>query len=122
MPQNCRKEQPAANSCQGHNGLGIYYWQTGNYSEAIKNHLAALSIREKLKDSWASASSFGNLALVYFDNQNSKEAERYGLLGLELGKKNKTEHHCNKLPATAGQCLRGGWQFDKALKMDDEAW
>ena len=106
---------------KGHNGLGVYYWQTGNYSEAIKNHLAALSIREKLKDSLGISSSFGNLALVYFDNQNSKEAERYGLLGLELGKKIKRSTiviSCLQLLANVyGQ----GGQFDKALKMDAEA-
>jgi two-component system NarL family sensor kinase len=106
---------------KAHNGLGIYYWQTGNYSEAIKNHLAALSIREKLKDSSGISASLGNLALVYFDNQNSKEAERYGLLGLELGKKIKRSTiviSCLQLLANVyGQ----DGKFDKALNMDAEA-
>jgi two-component system NarL family sensor kinase len=106
---------------KGRNGLGIYYWQTGNYSEAIKSHLAALAIREKLKDTMGIAASLGNLASVYFDNQNPKDAERYGLMSLQLAKKiNKTTMIVSCLQLLANVYGEGG-KFDKALKMDAEA-
>jgi two-component system NarL family sensor kinase len=104
------------------NGLGVYYWQTGNYSEAIKSHLAALAIRERLKDTVGIAASLGNLALVYFDNQNPAEAEKYGLMALALSKKiNKTTIVVSCLQLLANVYGEGG-QFAKALKMDAEAF
>ncbi|MBD1383878.1 sensor histidine kinase [Mucilaginibacter rigui] len=106
---------------KGHNGLGIYYWQTGNYSEAVKNHLAALAIREKLKDTLGICASLGNLSLVYFDNQNPKKSEQYALQSLALARKvNKTTMIVSCLQMLANVYGQGG-QFDKALKMDAEA-
>ncbi|RYU90834.1 tetratricopeptide repeat protein [Mucilaginibacter terrigena] len=106
---------------KGYSSLGVYYWQTGSYSEAIKNHLAALALREKLKDTTGISSSLGNLALVYFDNRNPKEAERYALMGLALGKKiNNSTIMVSCLQLLANVYGEGG-KFEKALQMDAEA-
>ncbi|QHS55999.1 tetratricopeptide repeat protein [Mucilaginibacter sp. 14171R-50] len=119
--QLARKNNLPLIVAKGHSSLGVYYWQTGNYSEAIKNHLAALAIREKMKDTTGISASLGNLALVYFDNQNPGEAERYGLMGLKLGKKiNNSNITVSCLQLLANVYGQGG-QFEKALKMDAEA-
>lgn len=106
---------------KGQNGLGLFYWQTGDFSEAIKNHLSALATREKFKDTVGIATSLGNLALVYFDNQNSNEAERNALLSIELAKKiNKINIVISNLQLLANVYGQAG-QFEKALARDAEA-
>ncbi|TWR24585.1 tetratricopeptide repeat protein [Mucilaginibacter achroorhodeus] len=107
-------------AAKAYNGLGIYHWQTGNYSEAIKNHLAALRIRERYKDEQGIAASMANLAWVYFDNQNNKESERYGLEALELARRIDNPTVVVNAMQILANVYGSTGKYDKALQYDDE--
>lgn len=103
------------------NLLGIYYWQTGNYPEAIKAHLAALKIREHLNDSVGISKSLGNLGQVYLDNEKFREAESYASQGLKLGKKLNDSYvtiNCLHMLANIYSAQK---KYQQALLFDREA-
>ncbi|MBL4677000.1 MAG: sensor histidine kinase [Mucilaginibacter sp.] len=115
-----RKYKLPLATAKAYNGMGIYHWQTGDYSEAIKNHLAALGIREQHKDQEGIAASKANLAWVYFDNENVKESEQYGVDALSLARKiDNPTIVVNALQLLANVYGSTG-QYKKALKCDDE--
>jgi len=59
-----------------YNNIGNVYYDQGNYPEALKNHFAALRIREKINDVAGKAPSYNNIGLVYTYQGNNKEALR----------------------------------------------
>ncbi|RWY52515.1 tetratricopeptide repeat-containing sensor histidine kinase [Mucilaginibacter gilvus] len=115
------KHNLLTNQALGYNGLGIYYWQTGNYTAAIKNHLAALKIRERLTDEKGIASSAGNLGMVYLDNEKLNEAEKYATIGLEMGKKIGNPNIQINCMHTLANLYSARKDYTKALKIDKEA-
>ncbi|MFD0752261.1 tetratricopeptide repeat protein [Mucilaginibacter calamicampi] len=103
------------------NTLGIYYWQTGNYAQAVEMHLAALKVRERLNDSVGISKSLGNLGQVYLDNEKYKEAEYYALQGLALCKKLKENYvtiNCLHILANINAAQK---KYQRALAFDREA-
>ncbi|MGY3214400.1 tetratricopeptide repeat-containing sensor histidine kinase [Mucilaginibacter sp. HD30] len=103
------------------NTLGICYWQTGNYAQAIRMHLAALKVRERLNDSIGISKSLGNLGQVYLDNEKFEEAEHYALQGLTLSKKlheNYVTINCLHILANISS---GQKKYQQALLFDREA-
>lgn len=107
-------------AAKAYNGMGIYHWQTGDYKEAIKNHLAALRIYEQQNDSAGISSSKANLAWVCFDNQEITGAEKYALEALNMAKAiNKPTIIVNALQVLANIYGSTG-QYQKALDIDDE--
>lgn len=103
------------------NTLGIYYWQTGNYPQAIKSHLAALKLREQLNDSVGISKSLGNLGQVYLDNEKYKEAEIYASRGLALSQKSDDSYitiNCMHILANIYSAQKN---YQKALFFDQQA-
>ena len=103
------------------NTLGIYYWQTGNYAQAIKMHLAALKVREHLNDSIGISKSLGNLGQVYLDNEKFKEAEHYALQGLTLSKKLRENYVTINCLHILANINSGQKKYQQALLFDREA-
>ena len=54
--------------------IGIIYQAQGNYTDALKNHFAALKIDEKIGDKKNIAGSYTNIGLIYFDQGNYTDA------------------------------------------------
>lgn len=69
---------------KAHGNLGIIYRNTGDHSEALKNHFAALKIREGLNDRKGIASSYNNIGMVYDDQGNYPEALKFYLSSLKI--------------------------------------
>jgi len=101
--------------------LGVYYWQTGNYPQAIKAHLAALKIREQLNDSIGISKSLGNLGQVYLDNEKFKEAENYASQGLRLSKKLNDSYVTINCLHMLANIYSGQKKYQQALLFDREA-
>ena len=60
-------------SSASYNIANVFYSQ-GNYPEALKMHLSALKIREKMDDKGGLASSYSGIGRVYYSQNNYKEA------------------------------------------------
>jgi two-component system NarL family sensor kinase len=101
--------------------LGIYYWQTGDYSSSLKNHLAALKILEKLKEELRTAKALGNIGQVYLDNNRFKEAESYTMRCLTVAKKLNDSYTIVAALHIMANIASGQKQFYRALKYDMEA-
>jgi tetratricopeptide (TPR) repeat protein len=54
--------------------IGIIYYEQGNYSEALKNNIAALNIRESIGDKNSTATSYNNIGNIYIYQGNYPEA------------------------------------------------
>jgi len=59
---------------------------SGNYAEALKNQLAALSIFEEIRDTGAMASCYLNIGGIYFYQENDDEALKNYQHALEIYK------------------------------------
>lgn len=79
----CEKTAKKCNSpkhmAKAYNLLGILYYRTGNYQQAIHYHTKALEIREQLNDTEGIGISKLNLANIFMDLKNYARAERYYL-------------------------------------------
>lgn len=69
---------------RAYNNLGLVYWDQGNNPEAIKNHLAALKIREAIGDKKGISSSHNNIGNVYKDQGNYPEALKNYVASLKI--------------------------------------
>lgn len=58
-------------------GVGVANFQLGEYTEAIKNHRAALELAHTLNDPILQAQASGGLGLVYWNLGDTAEAEAY---------------------------------------------
>jgi len=103
------------------NSLGIYYWQTGNYAQAVKAHLGALKVRELMKDSVGISKSLGNLGQVYLDNEKFKEAEYYASQGLAICKKFNEDYVTINCMHILANINSGQKKYQQALEFDQQA-
>ncbi len=67
-----------------YNSIGVLHYRRGEYVEATKSHLLALSIREKIGDREGMALSYINLGNVYSDQLNNQAAIDNYLLAAKL--------------------------------------
>lgn len=66
------------------NSIGVLHYRRGEYPEAVKAHLQALSIRENTGDKEGMALSYINLGNVYSDQLNNKAAIDNYLLAAKI--------------------------------------
>ncbi|MHB8261948.1 MAG: tetratricopeptide repeat protein [Bacteroidia bacterium] len=64
--------------------IGNVYYLQGNYHDALKNHFAALEIREAIDDKDGIASSYNNIGLVYFSQGNYPDALKIHFASLKI--------------------------------------
>jgi len=64
--------------------MGVVYANHSNYSEALKNHSAALKIREEMLDKKGMASSYNSLGVVYMNQGNLPEALKMYFTALKI--------------------------------------
>jgi two-component system NarL family sensor kinase len=108
-------------AASAYTAIGIYHWQTGDYSASIKNHLAALKIRERLHEELNVAKSLGNIGQVYLDNNKFKEAESYTVRCLAVARKLQDNYTIVASLHIMANIASGQRQFERALKYDMEA-
>ncbi len=66
------------------NNIGATNQYQGNYLEALKNHLAALEIREEIGDKFGIADSYNNIGGVYYLQGNYPEALKKHFIALKI--------------------------------------
>src|ERR1051326_1522046 len=71
-------------NCLGN--MGTINWSLGNYPDAVKNHLAALKIRNAIGDKLGQIKSNFNLGLVYYYEHDFKTALKYQDEALKISK------------------------------------
>ena len=64
--------------------LGVYYYQKGNYPEALDYYSKALKMFEELKNKTGIANYLGNIGIVYNDQADYSKALDYHLKALEI--------------------------------------
>lgn len=67
-----------------YNNIGNVNDDQGNYREALKNHLAALKIREAIGDKKGLAASYNNIGNVYYGQGNFPEALKNYRMSLKI--------------------------------------
>lgn len=73
---------------QSYNNIGLVYKNQGIYPEALKNHFAALQLREELGDKKGIAGSINNIGNVYQNQGNYTEALKYHFKALKFHEEN----------------------------------
>ena len=66
------------------NNIGLCAMYLGNYSEALKDHFAALKIRQEIQYKRGIAGSYHNIGLVYYLQGNYPEALKYHFSSLKI--------------------------------------
>jgi tetratricopeptide (TPR) repeat protein len=121
-----------------YNNIGVLHYRRGEYVEAVKSHLQALTIREKTGDKEGMALSYINLGNVYNDQENKtlalEEYHKAENILFETGDEKRLlliyinisviEVSENKLADALNYCLKAK---EGALKQNDktveaEAW
>ncbi len=64
--------------------IGAIFFNQGNYPDALKNHLAALKIREAINDEHGKAASYNNIGIVYYAQGNYPDALKNQLAALKI--------------------------------------
>ena len=82
---------------QGHNDVGIIYFQKGNMAEALSSYMQSLAIREKLNDKNLIASSLNKIALIYHDMGKYSEALEMQLKILNIYNHSEREQYYIKI-------------------------
>ncbi len=57
-----------------YHGLGVIYFSSSNYAEALKSNFSALKVRQELNDKKGIADSYNNIGLSYIEMGNYPEA------------------------------------------------
>lgn len=71
--------------------IGNVLWITGNYPEAIEQHLTALRISERINNSKLRARCLGNMSIVYNDMNDYNNAIFYGRQAMFLDSLNNEQ-------------------------------
>lgn len=74
-----------------HNSLGNYYYQTGDYKQAIIHHRASLTIRKKMNDNMGIAQSLVNLGNANYSEGKLKDATNTYFEGLKYSELAKND-------------------------------
>lgn len=78
-----------------YNQLGNIYWFFGNYPRATESYINCNKIAEAILDSSLMSASVGNLGLVYYEQNDFKEALKYEFRARELTPQNSTSNFIN---------------------------
>jgi signal transduction histidine kinase len=101
---------------RAYNNIGNIYDNQGNYPEALKNHFAALKIREKTADKLGIAASYSNIGNIYVDHGNYTEGLKYQFASLkikeEIGDKKSIANSFNNI----GNTYYSQSDYSQALK------
>ena len=95
--------------------IGIVNTYTGNYTEALKNQLAALKIFEQIKDTAAEASCYLNLGGIYFYEGNNEESLVNYLHALEMYKKIGNDYYISQAYLSIGAIYIKRHNYEAAL-------
>jgi two-component system NarL family sensor kinase len=105
----------------GYQLLGTYYWQTGRFDQAVKNHLKALKIRERLNDSTGIGSSFSSLSVVSLSNNELKKAGDYIEKAIVIARQLKDNNLLLRSLHTRANIYGTEGKYKEALNTDNEA-
>ena len=116
-----RKNKLSKTEASGYQMIGTYYWQTGKFDEAVKNHFKALQIREQLKDSAGIGSSLASLGAVSLSNEKLTQAKTYLNRSLEIGRRLGDDKLILRNLHTLANVYGTEGSYQKALNIDREA-
>lgn len=104
-----------------HNILANLYFFEGNYPKSLENNLAALRIRESLRDLKAVANSYNNIGNVYHSLGDSTQALSYHFTALKIRKHLKDSVNISFSYNNIGNVYQKSKNFKKALEFHLEA-
>ena len=119
--QVSKQNQLLKSEASGHQMVATYYWQTGMFDEAVKNHFKALRIREKLKDSAGIGSSLASLGAVSLSTNKLAQAKKYVARSLEIARRLKDDKLILRNLHTLANVYGTEGSYQKALNVDKEA-
>src|SRR6266536_2184224 len=67
-----------------YSSIANIYDEQGNYTEALKYHLAALKMRQEIGDKRGISSSYNNIGIIHDDKANYPEALKYQFAALKI--------------------------------------
>lgn len=105
----------------GYHLLATYYWQTGKFDEAVKNHFNSLKIREKLKDTAGIGSSLSSLGVVSLSNNKLDKAKTYNDRAYQIGRQLKDDKLILRSLHTRANIFGTEGNYKEALAADYEA-
>lgn len=83
LPINNRRGWAKGRADSYHN-IGIIYWNQASYPAALKNHLAALKMREDITDKKGIADSYNNIGNIYTSRADYTEALKNYRVSLKI--------------------------------------
>jgi signal transduction histidine kinase len=95
--------------------LAYYYWESGNYSQALSHILEILRNIEKV-DSTRYKQIYNITGLTYLELGNYELAEKYFLKAVDASKNFQNEHYLGIIYANIGKMYLRKHELDKALQ------
>lgn len=98
------------------NLLGTKYFNLSDYTRALENYLAALTIFEDLNYQYGMAQTYNNLGIIYGVYKNGKQAEKYLTKSYNLAKEIHNTNLMTESTMNLGSVNLNSKSYQKALK------
>ncbi len=99
-----------------YNNIGLIYRLQGNYADALKNHFAALKIREEIGDKNGIAGSYNNIGILYDLQGNYPSALKNYFVALKINEDIKNKNGIARNLGTIGIVYYHQGDYPKALE------
>jgi tetratricopeptide (TPR) repeat protein len=106
---------------EAYNAIGVIHYRRGEYVEATKAHLQALTIREMIGDRTGMASSHINLGNIYSDQLNNKAAIDNYLMAAKILENTNDINRLTFVYLNIGAVFLSEDKFDEALPYCEKA-
>lgn len=105
-------------AAKAHSEIGVSYWQKGENIQALKNHLAALHINEKLNFKNETATNYNHISMVYQLKGDVKTAEQFVYKAMNIIEQMPPDKKHLSILHNMANLLGMQEKYNEALKLD----